>query len=233
MGFFSSIRNWIKDKVRKVVNWVAEKLGDSKPLNQTSSTQQVTYTSDSLWEYSNQYRQLARDIENDCMTLVQRRFEETMNLLTSREELRSEFKQEIKAMRRRHQELCAAIPDAITNVIAKRVSIDDYECRQILSLAAGDSKKYKLRNFCEAVVHEANDNLARRVQAALVQQANEIGDALDEYMEEKERGLKGMQETFAELEKDALAETDETNRKRYLPMKLVYITEKAKNLFTA
>lgn len=240
MGLFSLIGsafNWAKNKVKQAVktavNWISEKLGDSKPLNETSSVQQVNYTSDALWEYSNQYRQIARDIENDCLTLVQQRFEETMNLLTSRDELRSEFKQQIKALRRRHQELCAAIPDAITNVVAKRVSIDDYECRQILSLSAGDSKRYKLRNFCEAIVQEANDNLARRVQVALVKQTNEIEDALDEYMEEKERGLKGMQEAFADLEKEASKETAETNRKRYLPMKLVYITEKAKNLFTA
>ena len=231
MGFFSNLLSsaakWVKDKVKKAVNWISEKLGDSKPLNETSSVQQVNYTSDALWEYSNQYRRIARD----CLTLVQQRFEETMNLLTSRDELRSEFKQQIKALRRRHQELCAAIPDAITNVVAKRVSIDDYECRQILSLSAGDSKRYKLRNFCEAVVQEANDNLAHRVQVALVKQTNEIEDALDEYMEEKERGLKGMEEAFADLEKEASKETAETNRKRYLPMKLVYITEKAKNLF--
>ena len=55
MGLFSLIGsafNWAKNKVKQAVktavNWISEKLGDSKPLNETSSVQQVNYTSDAL-----------------------------------------------------------------------------------------------------------------------------------------------------------------------------------------
>ena len=216
-----------------MLDWFEDVLGDSKPVDESSSTSQVNDVNEILLDYSERYRSFARELENDCLTLVQQRFEETMELLTARAELKRDFKQEIKALRRRHKELCDAIPDAITGVVAKRVSIDDSECRSILSLAASDSKRYKLRNFCKSVVREANDNLAQRVHAALVEQANEIGDALDEYMEAKERNLSNMQRTFAQMECETLEQTAETSRQRYVPMKLVYVTEKTDQLLSA
>jgi len=82
-------------------------------------------------------------------------------------------------------------------------------------------------------VREANDNLAQRVHTALVEQANEIGDALDEYMEAKERNLSNMQRTFAQMESETLEQTAETSRQRYVPMKLVYVTEKTDQLLSA
>ena len=232
-GKYEKAKEVVREKVEQVLDWIERKLGDSKPLEDSSSADQVNEINEILLEYGERYRGVARDIENDCLALVQERFEATMDLLTGRAELRRDFKQEIKSLRRRHKELCAAIPDAITDVVAKRISIDDSECRSILALSASDSKHYKLYNFCESVVKEANDNLARRVHAALVEQAEEIGDALDEYMEAKEQNLSSMQQAFAQMEREALEQTTETSRKRHLPMKLLYVTEKTDELLSA
>lgn len=244
MGWFSSVgdwfrekkeqaKQWVQEKVDEVLDWVESKIGDSKAVDASSSADQVNDVNEILLDYSERYRSFARELENDCLTLVQQRFEETMELLSGRAELKRDFKQEIKALRRRHKELCAAIPDAITGVVAKRVSIDDSECRSILALAASDSKRYKLRNFCKSVIREANDNLAQRVHTALVEQANEIGDALDEYMEAKEQNLSNMQRAFAQMESEALEQTTQTSRQRYVPMKLVYVTEKTDQFLSA
>ena len=244
MGWFSSavdllrgkkeqIKKWAQEKVEEVLDWVDSKIGDSKAVDASSSADQVNDVNEILLDYSERYRHFACELENDCLALVQKRFEETMELLNARVELKRDFKQEIKALRRRHEEFCATIPDAITGVVAKRVSIDDSECRSILALTASDSKRYKLRNFCKAVVREANDNLAQRVHAALVEQANEIDDALDEYMEEKEQNLSNMQRIFAQMESEVLEQTTQTSRKRYVPMKLVYVTEKTDQLLSS
>lgn len=226
-------KQWCMEKINQALDWIEDKLGDKKSLDASSSADHVNDVNEILIDYSERYRHFARELENDCLTLVQQRFEETMALLTGRGELKCDFRQEIKALRRRHKELCAAIPDAITGVVAKRVSIDDLECRRILALAAGDSKRYKLRDFCKSVVREANDNLAQRVHAALVEQANEIGDALDEYMKAKEQNLSHMQRIFAQMEREALEQTAQTSRERYVPMKLVYVTEKTDQLLSA
>ncbi len=230
---YEQVKEKVQEKIDEVLDWVEGVLSNSKPVDESSSADQVNDVNEILLDYSERYRSFARELENDCLTLVQQRFEETMELLTARAELKRDFKQEIKALRRRHKELCDAIPDAITGVVAKRVSIDDSECRSILALAASDSKRYKLRNFCKSVVREANDNLAQRVHTALVEQANEIGDALDEYMEAKERNLSNMQRTFAQMESETLEQTAETSRQRYVPMKLVYVTEKTDQLLSA
>ena len=232
-GKYEEAKEVVHGKVEQVLDWIESKLGDSKAMDASSSADQVNDINEILLEYSERYRGVARDIENDCLTLVQERFEATMDLLIGRTELRRDFKQEIKSLRRRHKELCAAIPDAITDVVARRISIDDSECRGILALSAGDSKRYKIYNFCESVVKEANDNLARRVHAVLVEQAEEVGDALDEYMETKEQNLSSIQQAFAQMEREALEQTTETSRKRHLPMKLVYVTEKTDELLSS
>ena len=231
-GKYEEAKEAVRGKVEQALDWLEGILGESKPLEDSSSADQVNDINEILLEYGERYRGVARDIENGCLTLIQERFEETMELLNARVELKRDFKQEIKALRRRHEEFCATIPDAITGVVAKRVSIDDSECRSILALAAGDSKRYKLRNFCKSVIREANDNLAQRVHAALVEQANEIDDALDEYMEEKEQNLSNMQRIFAQMESEVLEQTTQTSRKRYVPMKLVYVTEKTDQLLS-
>ena len=151
-GKYEEAKEAVRGKVEQALDWLEGILGESKPLEDSSSADQVNDINEILLEYGERYRGVARDIENGCLTLIQERFEATMDLLTGRAELRRDFKQEIKSLRRRHKELCDMIPDAITDVVARRVSIDDSECRSILALAAGDSKRYKLYNFCKSVV---------------------------------------------------------------------------------
>lgn len=223
-------KEWAQEKIDDGLDWIEDKLGMSNTLDNQSSASQVYEINELLLEYNDGYRRFARTTEDKVLSLIREHFEQMMSLLSSTVELKREFRQELETLRRKQQSLCDTIPDSISDAVAKRVSIDDLECRYILALSGSDDKRRKLQTFCKKVIREANNDLAQRINAELIEQCNDLAVALDEYIKTKEQNFKHIRSTFDQIENDLVKETNKRSDKCAFPMVFMHITERVDQL---
>ena len=199
MGLFS----WIGSKIKKAARWVGEKLGlvekeisDSKPVTENSSAREIDRMQDILQSYSRTYKRRATEIEDTCIDLVDKYFTYLLNEVKRNENIQRSIG--LNNLERNQRKLRREIEGTITDTVARRISLDDNECRRIIALQQSDAKSIRVKMFCEDVLREARDKLARKITKVLDEQTDDINSFLEEYSSEN---LNAIERSFSEFEK--------------------------------
>lgn len=199
MGFFGSIWSGIK----KAARWVGEKLGlvekeisESKPVTENSSVREIDRMQDILQSYSRTYKRRATDIEDDCINLIDKYFTDLLNEIKKNDKIQRSIG--LNNLEKNQRKLRREIEGTITDVVAKRISLDDDECRRIIALQQSDSKSIRVKVFCEDVLKESRDKLVRKITKILDEQTENINSFLEDYSSEN---LNAIERSFSEFEK--------------------------------
>ena len=183
MGFFGrlfkGIGNVIK-KIAKKLGIIDEEIGSSKSTNENSQVNDIAYMSKTLDSYSQTYKKLAENLEDNCINFVDGYFDQLLTDLSGLTELYQSI--DVSHLRKTQNNIRGQIRGAYINPIKIRLSLDDNECRKIIKLAPGDSKTQKIKEFSNRVFLEANKNLIESVQKVLQEQIEEINTRVAEYV---------------------------------------------------
>ena len=216
-GFIKSAARWVGEKL----GIISEKVGNSGSVTNNSSALSIEKMNEILMSYSKEYKNHAEKCEMECITITDEYFMHLMEKMKQKREIQQGvgFRRLESTQRSLHRE----IRGAIIKVVERRLSLDDNECREIIALPASDSKKFKMINFCNKVIDEANINLSNKVADVLNQQAEEIDNFLQDYMDEKEQSLLNMKHGFADLEKKFMTDGFDAEQIQILPYSKLYI----------
>ena len=159
MGFFGSLWSGVKaigSGIKKAARWVGEKLGlvekeiaESKPVTENSSAREIDRMQDILQSYSRTYKRRATEIEDTCIDLVDKYF---TYLLNESFEKRNENIQRsigLNNLERNQRKLRREIEGTITDTVARRISLDDNECRRIIALQQSDAKSIRVSDIIQ------------------------------------------------------------------------------------
>jgi hypothetical protein len=191
MGFFS----WLGRTVGKGLEWVGEKTGIwaiekagmdlqdacSKTSRDTGSTReydQYTATVDEtanmaeiLSGFSSGLREQGNTIEQSAKKCVGEYFDQLYAALDAT--LGQE--QAIKNLKVQKQLVIQTIDGSFNDILARRVSLSDSECLDILKMSKGAAKEAKMKSFGEKVIREGLDKLCKNVRKSVA----EICDGID------------------------------------------------------
>lgn len=215
MGFFGSICRAVGRKIGGAAEWVGEKTGwerletigsnlkyscseTSKKVSETreydkqsASMNQTINISEILSSFSIGLQAQADTIEQNCVTESQRYFDDLIKTLDSK-------KIGIKANRLKFtlNRVKSSINGSLKNHLAKRVSLDDRECLQILQMSAGKEKEHAMNAFGKKVINEALSLLSKQILHIVREQNEEIQEFLEDILEKQEKELSTMQIQF-------------------------------------
>ncbi len=231
MGFINSIisnSNTILDKIvikaaEKVVEWVSKKLGliedevaDSAPVTENSSAREIDRMQDILQSYSRTYKKHAEEIEKACIELIDQYFTYLLNEIKKNNDIQRNIG--LNNIEKNQRKLRREIEGTITNVVAKRISLDDSECRRIIALQQSDSKSIRVKVFCEDVLKEARNELSKKVTKILDEQTDEINSFLEDYSLENLNAIKRSFSEFKKWEQDFKNDTFDKEKAVVIPL---------------
>lgn len=137
-----------------------------------------------LTSFSSGFYKQANSLEKSCIREVEKYYEVIIKELeTSADEVKKSSS--LKRLKNAKSQIKTKIDGAIKNPLAKRMSLDDAECLNILKMDAGNEKQKAMTNFSQKIINEAVDNLAKMVRDSLKEQVEEIEDYLTDLCEER------------------------------------------------
>lgn len=238
MGIFSSICSGISSIVSRIptppiidtiktigkaAKWVGKKLGliedevaDSAPVTENSSAREIDRMQDILQSYSRTYKKHAEEIEEACIELVDQYFTYLLNEIKKNDDIQRNIG--LNNLEKNQRKLRREIEGTITDVVAKRISLDDDECRRIIALQQSDSKSIRVKVFCEDVLKEARNELSKKVTKILDEQTDEINSFLEDYSSENLNAIKRSFSEFKKWERDFENDTFDKERAVVIPL---------------
>lgn len=229
MGFFKKIGRAFGSCVEKVGDFLgservsrwgrniqdacAERVGSensySKETADISSTERLN---EILVSFSTGYHQQACSIENSCIQYVENYYDNLIQALLSASKS-SSIRLNINTLKRGRDKIKMSIQGSICNPLARKMSLDDRECLNILKMDAGQEKTKAMSAFSQKIIREALQNLTSTVRTSMNEQLSDVEEYLRDISEEREKEYSKLMAQFEKICKDDL---EETNKKEVI-----------------
>lgn len=215
----------IQELGRNIQDDCAKEIASEAPYDvSTADIYTTERLSDILTEMSRAPLEKATVLENRCINMVESFFDDEIIELIKAQKF-SENKSELKQLERERSKIERKIKGTIRGPLAKRLSIDDKECCNILKMEAGDEKYLAMLNFSQKVTAEALAKLAKKVQEWLNENMESIQMHLTNIAEEKEKELKTKKNNLDELTKRDELERRDVENSCIVPLVVIYSSD--------
>lgn len=216
---------------KQEVQQISQEISKTEALSETSSVAQVEDISKTVRKYYNEYESIGEAKEETARKNIEIFFNGLENLLQKERQLAEDYG--MSQLRRKKDRLCRDIEGTITDAIMLNLSLDNSECRQILSMQAGNEKSRKMKEFAERTIETANKNLEQKVRKSM----NEVQDDILRFMQNKinEQEEKALyeQEKFDDWVRDMENKTFDKEKAQLEPRIKIYAIEQVEKIFAA
>lgn len=203
----------IARKGREIQYACAEKVaGERSYEKETANIYSTDRLNEILVSFSEGYYQQATAIENACIENVKNYYEDIIQLLEQASHT-AKIDTNLKRLKREKSRVGDHIHGAIKDQLAKKMSLDNTQCLEILKMDAGEAKREAMTKFSQKIINEALDNLSKQVRRTLDEQMEWIEDYLSNISEEQERAFSALKERYDKMLQDDYLE--ENNQERY------------------
>ena len=213
-----SVGNFLgSDKIAEVGRNIqyacAEKVAEERSYKkETANIYSTDRLNEILVSFSEGYYQQATDIENACIENVKNYYGDIIQMLKQASKT-TKIDSNLKRLEREKSRIGNHIHGAIKDQLAKKMSLDNTQCLEILKMDAGEEKREAMTRFSQKIISEALDNLSKQVRRTLDEQMEWIEDYLINMSEEQERAFSALKERYDEILQDDYLE--ENNQERY------------------
>lgn len=217
------------------VKKLSEDVGSAAALTATSTIQQVEDITEKVRVYRDKYSKEGEALEDYYQKELDKYFENLIEMLKQDERVAERIDKSfgIQNIQKQQQEMSKKIKGTITNAIALNLSIDNYECRQILGLDAGPEKTKQMENFANRVIAESREGLANKVGRILYNQTDEIMECLQEQLDKKERDTDKATKEFEHWAQDMENNTFNQEQAQLQPAVKLYAIEQLEKIVKA
>ena len=215
MGWLKNFGNWVGDKMVdigialdfdplidlgiNIQNACIEKVASSGSYDQTSSSAaSVDAMNETLVSFSKKYMQEAEKTENQCIKIVESCYDDLIKKMDTEPDF-TYNNANLRILKREREKVGNSISGSVKEPLARRMSLDDAECLEILKMDAGKEKGEAMSAFITKVIREALNNLARKVSISMKEQYDLLEDYFKSIIDERERNVRNLKEQFDKM----------------------------------
>lgn len=249
MGFFGDLWNGIKKVATAVkefffpppppppppittsdTNYTTGRIGKEKSYEYTTTVTEVRNYEQMIRGYLNTYEPKARKQERTYKKYVRDCFGYLIDELKKNQNFAESFA--FKKFEDEKDALCDEIDGAIVDVIRSELSSDNRDCRKILDMDAGNSKKQRMEEFVDKTIGKAQANLAKKVSDTMNEITAYLVKILDNQVETQERDANRTAKTYEKWEHDMKTKNFDIERAQLPARKKIYAIEQIEKILT-
>lgn len=227
---------WAADKVfnsssssstpseRQSIGQASQNFARSESLSSSSNVRQVENLADTVRNYRQQYRSRAERIERNCQDYVDDLVRELIKKIRENKELANDYG--LDNIERRQRELKNRIRGSIVSRLETDVSLDNYECRQILQMSKGSTRQRRMEEFVEHTFDGAKNDFAERAGRILQDQVDDVIDYMQGRLGRQERELSQAERDFDRWEREKRNDSFNAEAERLKPSVKLYALDR-------
>lgn len=196
------------DLGRDIYNACTEKVASLGSYDKTSSSAfSVDMLSNVLASFSKEYMQKVEKTENQCIKIVESCYDDLIEKMDAEPDF-TYNNANLRILKREREKVGSSISGSVKESLARRMSLDDAECLEILKMDAGKEKGEAMSAFISKVIREALNNLAHKVSISMKEQYDLLEEYFKNMIDERERNFKNLKEQFDKMCMNYNSETE-------------------------
>ncbi|MEH7130680.1 hypothetical protein V7103_21010 [Neobacillus drentensis] len=206
-----TLHGWCEEKSKVVARETSKTNEYNKELASIHDTKKIN---EILSSYSLGLQPQADLLEKNCINEVKMFFNEILTLLGESNE--KGLQTSIRKLKKALKDIEKKVNGKIKKNLAKRISLDDIECLEILQLPSGPKKERQMLIFAKKVFSESLTMLSDEIKAVVIEQYDYLEEELQEKMDEIIAIAQKQHKEFKKIEelKNANEEEFEANKQK-------------------
>ena len=144
-----------------------EKILDAPQMTQKNTVDDIEQISKALGELREHILQESKPVIDNASDSITSYLEEQLFLLEDKKDLLAKYEISSRSVEHKMQEINRRLGNFWHDAIYKKISLDDSQCRAILTLPSGERKNAELANFTNKVLSETLNDYAELVREEL------------------------------------------------------------------
>lgn len=144
-----------------------DKLLDAPQMTQNNSVSDIEQISKALGELREHILQESKPTVENASDSIMSYLEEQLFTLEDKKDLLAKYEISSRSVEHKMQDINRRLANFWHDTIYKKISLDDSQCRAILTLPAGERKNAELANFTDKVLSETLTEYAELVRGEL------------------------------------------------------------------
>ena len=226
-----AITGYYGEKLGKKLGLISDDVGKTEALTETSSVAQVEDISNTVRDYYRKYAPEGEAKERAAQKNIDIFFDGIKNLLQKKPQLANDYG--MSKLNSKKDRLCRDIEGTITDAIRTKLSLDNSECKKILSMQAGDEKSRKMKEFAERTIKNANKDLEEKIRRAMQEVKDDIARFLQNKMDEEEEKAQRDRQEFDNWIRQIENKTFDSEQAQLEPRIKIYAIEQVEKILAA
>lgn len=145
----------------------SKEIAETDSISSNQSADNVDKIIQAFTDYKEQVKAEANTIEKSVIKEVDFYIEEIEFLLEENIEITKKYGINLKRIKRQIKKLSGNMSGYIDSEVSKKISLDNVECKEIVSMSAGPRKKERMKYFLEDTMKAVLDNYCVKLQETL------------------------------------------------------------------
>lgn len=203
--FTSPIFTFIKDgwEVVKDIFSIVKKVGNSKQINVDNCEISDLSEINSIFnEFISLIEPKVNKIEESIQDEMYYYLDELIEFLNNNKKLKEKGIR-INIIERKIEKIKCRISDNLKKEISKNISLDNYECKQIIKMIPGERKTNKMNELFELTLNKAIENLVIDTKQDIEDIMDYIEYSIQEQLENLDRNIKNQEDILNVLDSNS------------------------------
>lgn len=168
-----------------------DKILDAPSMNQKNTVDDIEQISKALGELREHILQESKPVIDNASDSITSYLEEQLFLLEDKKDLLAKYEISSRSVEHKMQEINRRLGSFWHDAIYKKISLDDSQCRAILTLPSGEKKNVELSNFTNKVLSDTLDEYSELVRS-------ELGKIYVDFEDEVSRSVSKLEKSVGE-----------------------------------
>ncbi len=168
-----------------------DKILDAPSMNQKNTVDDIEQISKALGELREHILQESKPTIDNANDSIMSYLEEQLFLLEDKKDLLAKYEISSRSVEHKMQEINRRLGNFWHDAIYKKISLDDKQCRDILTLPSGEKKNVELSNFTNKVLSDTLDEYSELVRS-------ELGKIYVDFEDEVSRSVSKLEKSVGE-----------------------------------
>lgn len=174
----------------------ARKTGNTREYDsETASFEETQSMATILANFHDTLKPQTSNLEKECREAIDNYFSDLIISLSKA----LDNDRVIKKLSNRKRTVTRSIGNTFGNVLSKRVSLSDSECKKILEMPRGQGKESAMSSFGKKVIIEGRSLLCKNIAESIAELNEEISEEIDGVLERQTIGVKDVVRQLEEL----------------------------------
>lgn len=170
--------------IDKIIGRTAQDASKVDSINDNSSVSNIDHIYNILAEFKKSAQQSSEKAENVIKGEVSYWVDAVTEMIVDKESITGKYGINIRHIKKKMEEIPEGINGVVDSELSKKVSLDNYECREIMKMPPGDKRQEKMQTFLNDSIYASINFCCEKIKTGLLNALDEISEEMTGVVEE-------------------------------------------------